>query len=303
MCEQEKRNKKLAEAFGKLPAGSYPPPNYSDGLKQMAKACPQFVRRIERQLEEFMARNAMLRFQFSPMDRIQRKLVHEMAEAYHLETESVNTEPQRAVQVVKRKDSRVPSVLLSVASGVNKMALTPNGSCALHLYDLSNNVKTEHMIAFLFPFNGQYSLHWIDDNNCLAVFEDEHTARQALNQLNSGVFKVKFYHDINPEQGQVVLGGPTYNKVAKPKAAPVDPSSLPKPWDVDRNPFKVLDQVASKNYTTPSNPEKADFAWDEDDQVKRALDLSAQEAQTREQVISSEPKELDTDADDWQQLA
>lgn len=302
VCELEKRNKKLAEAFGKVSAGSYPPPNYSDAMKQMAKACPQFVRRVEKQLDEFMARAAMLRFQFSPMDRIQRKLVHELAEQYHLDSESVDREPQRAVQVVKRKDSRVPTVLLSVAAGVSKLSLSPNASCALHLYDLTANVKTEHMIAFLSPFTGQYSLHWIDDSNCLAVFEDDNLARQAMNQLNSGVFKVKFYHDINPDQDQLVLSAPSYSKVAKPKAAPVAPNSSPKPWEVDNNPFKVLDQVAAKNYTTPNNAEKVDFVWEyEDDQVKKAVEASLQDTvATKERT---EAKEAIAEAEDWQQLA
>lgn len=302
VCELEKRNKKLAEAFGKLSAGSYPPPNYSDSMKQMAKACPQFVRRVEKQLEEFMARSTTLRFQFLPMDRIQRKLVHDLAEEYHMDSESVDREPQRSVQVVKRKDSRVPSVLLSVAAGINKMTISPNASCALHLYDLTANVKTEHMIAFLSPFNGQYTLHWIDDSNCLAVFDDEHIARQAMNQLNGGAFKVKYYHDINPDQDQLVLSAPTYSKAAKPKSPPVA-QVQPKPWETDNNPFKVLDQVASKNYTTPTNPEKVDFAWEyEDDQVKKAIELSLQDsAEPKEQ--KSEAKELVAEAEDWQQLA
>jgi transcriptional repressor NF-X1 len=303
VCELEKRNKKLAEAFGKLSSGSYPPPNYSDAIKQMTKACPQFVRRVEKQLDEFMSRTAMLRFQFSPMDRIQRKLVHELAEQYHLDSESVDREPQRAVQVVKRKDSRIPTVLLSVAAGVSKMSLSPNASCALHLYDLTANVKTEHMIAFLSSFTGQYSLHWIDDSNCLVVFEDDNLARQAMNQLNNGVFKVKFYHDINPDQDQLVLSAPSYSKIAKPKT-PVAPNSSPKPWEVDNNPFKLLDQAAaSKNYTTPTNPEKADFAWEyEDDQVKKAIAISLQDSETKEQE-KTEVKESVAEAEDWQQLA
>jgi len=158
------------------------------------------------------------------------------------------------------------------------------------------------MIAFLSPFNGQYSLHWIDDNNCLAVFEDEHIARQAMNQLNNSAFKVKYYHDINPDQDQLVLSAPSYSKAAKPKTAPVAADSSPKPWEVDNNPFKVLDQVAAKNYTTPTNPEKVDFAWEyEDDQVKKTMELSLQDTQAHEHKVES--KELVETTEDWQQLA
>jgi predicted RNA-binding protein Jag len=41
------------------------------------------------------------------MDRIQRKLVHELVRYYNLDSESVNREPNRAVQIIKRKDSKV----------------------------------------------------------------------------------------------------------------------------------------------------------------------------------------------------
>jgi predicted RNA-binding protein Jag len=41
------------------------------------------------------------------MDRIQRKLVHELVQHYNLESKSVNREPTRSIQIIKRKDSKM----------------------------------------------------------------------------------------------------------------------------------------------------------------------------------------------------
>jgi hypothetical protein len=63
-----------------------------------------------------------------------------------------------------------PSTLLSTVVGFGKSndpkksQQLPNQnmqtlpSCALHIYDLNNQVKTEHLISFLAPFNGEYIL-------------------------------------------------------------------------------------------------------------------------------------------------
>lgn len=52
-------------------------------------------------------------------------------------------------------------------------------------------MKTNHLVAFLQAYSGQYRLQWVDDANCLAIFNDDLTMRTALSDLSGGMFSIK----------------------------------------------------------------------------------------------------------------
>jgi predicted RNA-binding protein Jag len=62
--------------------------------------------RTEKRFEELI-RTSSNRAAMPPMDRVQRRMVHEMAKFYNLDTESFDNEPNRTVTVTKRKDSKM----------------------------------------------------------------------------------------------------------------------------------------------------------------------------------------------------
>lgn len=104
-CAVEARNRKLAEAFGislDRNTGSI----YPDILLQLGKANREFVMRTEKRFED-LVKSAATRASMPPMDRVQRRMVHEMAKFYQLDTESYDKEPNRTVTVTKRKESKM----------------------------------------------------------------------------------------------------------------------------------------------------------------------------------------------------
>lgn len=103
-CEKEKRSKQLADAFGKVIDQEM----YSDVLLSLARANPSFIQKMEKKFEELLrSSSGSNKILFPPMQRIQRQIVHELAKAYNLESESQDREPNRSVIVTKRKDSRM----------------------------------------------------------------------------------------------------------------------------------------------------------------------------------------------------
>jgi hypothetical protein len=59
------------------------------------------------------------------------------------------------------------------------------------------------------PYDGQYTLQWVDDENALIIFTDAGAMFKALKALSGGPFKIKQFQDANPqgdERGNLVLG-------------------------------------------------------------------------------------------------
>jgi len=64
--------------------------------------------------------------------------------------------------------------------------------CVVKIYDLTPAVKTEHLVAFLSPFEGEYTLKWVDDHSALAFFDDPAKAAAAVQSLGKGMmFKLR----------------------------------------------------------------------------------------------------------------
>eukprot|EP01122_Echinamoeba_exundans_P013528 TRINITY_DN5919_c0_g1_i1.p1 TRINITY_DN5919_c0_g1~~TRINITY_DN5919_c0_g1_i1.p1 ORF type:complete len:1247 (-),score=99.08 TRINITY_DN5919_c0_g1_i1:1399-5055(-) len=205
-CELEKRNRRLAEAFGILGTGKEAP-RYSDTLLNMAKSLPNFIVKLEKMLDDFLKTPpSVQRTQLPMMDRVQRQCVHELAKYYNLETESYDVpridSNMKIVELAKRRDSASPTIPLSAVAGVSEPAapartesVAVTTTSIMHFYDLSVSIQTTHVNSFLSPFAGEYTLQWIDDNNCLAVFKEPTKMLRALQQLRGGQFKIKPYSE------------------------------------------------------------------------------------------------------------
>ena len=123
--------------------------------------------------------------------RIPRRIIEEMAKAYRLEPVP-HAEPDRFVAVSRTRDSRFPYPLLSTQLKAGK----PRTVCAIHIYDLSPDVRTLDLVTAFAPFDGKYHLKWVDDSNALAVFSSLDDMRSALYALSNGRFKMREFQEV-----------------------------------------------------------------------------------------------------------
>ncbi|KAJ8095036.1 FKBP12-associated protein [Marasmius tenuissimus] len=114
-CGIAQRNARLADALGiKADARSSPgnEATYSDDLVGFARANMKFLGLVETAFTEFV--NSPKRTQVLPhMPPDRRKFVHDLAHVYRLDTQLVDQEPHRSVQIIRRVDTRIPHPLLS----------------------------------------------------------------------------------------------------------------------------------------------------------------------------------------------
>ncbi|KAK7683188.1 hypothetical protein QCA50_013861 [Cerrena zonata] len=61
------------------------------------------------------------------MPESRRKFVHDLATVYRMDTQMVDQEPYRSVQLIRRIDSRVPSPLLSTTASSASTSTTSSG--------------------------------------------------------------------------------------------------------------------------------------------------------------------------------
>ncbi|KZT10350.1 uncharacterized protein LAESUDRAFT_644605 [Laetiporus sulphureus 93-53] len=117
-CLVAKRNARLAEALGINPdRGTMHPVTYSDELLAFAKANAKFCTMVEKSLADFLSSDKKSQI-LAPMPEVRRKFVHDLAAVYRIDTQMVDQEPNRSVQLFRRIDSRLPAPLLSAAATV-----------------------------------------------------------------------------------------------------------------------------------------------------------------------------------------
>ncbi|XP_035208182.1 transcriptional repressor NF-X1-like [Stegodyphus dumicola] len=110
-CAVIERNKRLAVALQiQNPdlSCSPGPPNYSEFLKDEAKKNPAFVSGVYDKITELvqLAKSSKQKYRshsFPPMNRDQRRVVHELAEFFGCETQSYDEEPKKNVVVTAYK--------------------------------------------------------------------------------------------------------------------------------------------------------------------------------------------------------
>jgi len=227
------------------------------------------------------------------MDRFQRQLIHELAKFYKIDTESFDNEPQRNVVVTKRKDSRIPAILLSavlVNNSIRQMNLhNYTGNCTLLIYDLNPDIKTQHLISYLNPFAGHYQLKWLDDYNALVLFRDNKTTNSALQFLSSGPFQVKLYGDDSPSSPEAPKPF-----VERPLKKPVKAQEAP--WVKNKNPFEPLNQ--SDTWNEEGEIQKRDH------QLAAIQEMKNENTPTAPKQSMEQPKlESSSSLDNWEDFS
>lgn len=111
-CATLERNRRLAEALQIDPTSD--PFNvrstsvYSDSLKEEARKDLNFVTKVEDEIKNLIeitnkGKQAKRTYTFQPMNRDHRKIIHDLAEVYGLESISYDSEPKRSVAVTAQK--------------------------------------------------------------------------------------------------------------------------------------------------------------------------------------------------------
>ncbi|KAF8582785.1 hypothetical protein K439DRAFT_1350445 [Ramaria rubella] len=114
-CGIAKRNARLAEALG-ISADTKEKANvvYSEDLVSFGKADPKFLTLVEKALNDFVMSDK--KTQVLPyMPESRRKFVRELCQLYRIDTQLVDQEPKRSIQVHRRIDTRTPSPVLSAS--------------------------------------------------------------------------------------------------------------------------------------------------------------------------------------------
>ncbi|KNC49594.1 transcription factor protein [Thecamonas trahens ATCC 50062] len=213
-CARVARNARLALALDSSGTAALPTAvEYSEFLQVAAVRESALIAMLEQTFGKLLATPSTTSTNLPPMPASQREVVHELAVVYHLHSESYDTEPHRRVVVSKRADSRSPPILLSEWQAVVRttrklerekaaearnlgVTLDPEEASvedlnALQIYGLDPSVKTRNLLAFLMPFENEYRLQWVDDENALAIFVSHIRAMQAYNLLNGRRFPVR----------------------------------------------------------------------------------------------------------------
>ncbi|KAJ3984020.1 hypothetical protein F5890DRAFT_102720 [Lentinula detonsa] len=125
-CALKKRNARLADALGITPGGSgrLAEVTYNDELVAFAKANSKFLRLVEDALAEFVQSNRTKQ-SLPAMPPDKRGFVSKLAGLYRLDSQMVDQEPHRSVQIIRRVDTRIPTPLLSTLI-VNKSTSNTN---------------------------------------------------------------------------------------------------------------------------------------------------------------------------------
>eukprot|EP01119_Soliformovum_irregulare_P021421 TRINITY_DN7128_c0_g1_i1.p1 TRINITY_DN7128_c0_g1~~TRINITY_DN7128_c0_g1_i1.p1 ORF type:complete len:1079 (-),score=167.14 TRINITY_DN7128_c0_g1_i1:35-2926(-) len=284
-CALEARSRQLAAAFG-APLNSVSS-LYSDFLVQVARASPSFILQVEQTLSELI-RSTDSERRFPPQDRLQRRIIHEMAKAYNVTTESYDQEPHRSLVVTKKRSSKVPVPLLSqvinklnnekqgpppsshnshsLASGVVNISKEKE-SFALHLYDLDTHIKTHHIVSQLYSFEGHYQLKWLDDQNALVIFSEYAKMKAALFIL-SNHFHVVQFKEFKAQSNDAPSS-------SEPKPLPTHQPYQPS-WQSNQNAFELLedsDEIPKEQFKEKTMDESKK-TWSD---LARADDTSKEE--------------------------
>ncbi|KAL5514440.1 hypothetical protein ACEPAG_2528 [Sanghuangporus baumii] len=115
-CAIARRNARLAEALGisreAQDRDGQRPVTYSSDLTAFAHANARFCAVVEKTFADFI--NSERKSQVLPhMHEARRKFVHDLASVYRMDTQMVDQEPMRSVQLIRRIDTRIPKPLLS----------------------------------------------------------------------------------------------------------------------------------------------------------------------------------------------
>ncbi|TFL01770.1 hypothetical protein BDV98DRAFT_548477 [Pterulicium gracile] len=127
-CAIAQRNARLAEALGISPkdkGGDEAGVVWKDEVLVFARTNGKFVSLVERTFEEFV--KSSKKHQVLPqMPPEKRRFVIDVAAVYRMDTQMVDVEPHRSVQILRRVDTRIPRPLLSTAIIMNVPSPSPS---------------------------------------------------------------------------------------------------------------------------------------------------------------------------------
>lgn len=196
-CDMTARRNRLADAFGVADPDNYtsaqdrPKVTYSPALLVAAQDSPNYVADLERHLNVFMLEPAARQYKMPPMPREQRKVAHQLAEAYGLTTVSLGSEPHRYVEVVKVSPSAsIPGQLLSAAAKAvptaqaRQMAQDALG----YLVILTDVLPGFDVEALLSRWVDSLTIEWPrGSTTCRLFFTSQTAAQEALRHLGGGI--------------------------------------------------------------------------------------------------------------------
>lgn len=224
-CTLFHRRTQLADAFGRNDEQQARPisfyfPNYnlknfdpasdespfSEFLLDSAQSYPisQSLESIEQTIINFIKDLDQQRHSFRPMSHINRRIVHELAQLYRLDSVSFDREPYRNVVITKRYDTNLLPISLvdyvhlrqkSAASSSSSSSSSGSGGAKststsstrfypLLIHDLPTHATTKSLHDFFRPFQGEYRIRWIDGEQAMALFSSKTSMLTAFNQLN-----------------------------------------------------------------------------------------------------------------------
>ncbi len=169
---------------------------YPPALVSYARVQPAFVAQLERKFHEFVFTDSLRETALPAMSSEVRQLVHQLASAYGLGSQSHGEGKQRAVTLFKPEPASgltfgVPAVLLStvanIGSGKKTGAIGFVG--VVRLTGLTLHVKTVDIASWLASGSvpaSTYSLSWVDDSNAILFFNEELAFAAATTLANSG---------------------------------------------------------------------------------------------------------------------
>ncbi|KAF7792938.1 hypothetical protein EIP86_004041 [Pleurotus ostreatoroseus] len=108
---------------------------YTDELINSAKGDSKFCLLVEKTFADFLAsdkKNQVL----PQMPPQRRKFVHDLADVFRMDTQMVDQEPYRSVQLIKRLDSRIPTPLLSASASASAASASSSTASLGKLTDL-----------------------------------------------------------------------------------------------------------------------------------------------------------------------
>uniref|UniRef100_A0A8C5BPS1 Nuclear transcription factor, X-box binding 1 n=1 Tax=Gadus morhua TaxID=8049 RepID=A0A8C5BPS1_GADMO len=159
-CATFERNRRLAEALqidtSADPFNTRSASKYTDSLKEDARKELKFVSDVEKEVKNLVelankSKQPKRSHSFQPMKREHRKLVHELAEAYGVESVSYDSEPKRNVVITayKGKASCPASTLTSLIEREGgTRAPPPIAHIKQHSSSWSKTVKEEPVIDY-----------------------------------------------------------------------------------------------------------------------------------------------------------
>ncbi|KIJ55328.1 hypothetical protein M422DRAFT_73278 [Sphaerobolus stellatus SS14] len=122
-CAIAKRNARLAEALGITDTKKKVDVTYSDELVSFGKANGKFLPLVEKTLYDFVCSNKKNQvLPYMPENR--RKFVRELCQLYRIDTQLVDQEPRRSIQLHRRIDTRVPNPTLTAS--ITTQSSAPN---------------------------------------------------------------------------------------------------------------------------------------------------------------------------------